>query len=166
MELQAQFAPPRIKVLASKNLVGLKIVTSLSHNKTAELWSKFMPNKSIIPNTISSDLISMQTYDKDYFKSFNPSNEFEKWAMVEVSTFENISPEWEKFVLVEGLYAVFHYQGLGSDTRIFQYIYTTWLPQSDYVLDDRPHFEILGSKYKNNDPLSEEEIWIPIRVKG
>lgn len=25
------------------------------------------------------------------------------------------------------------------------------------------HFEILGEKYKNNDPLSEEDIWIPIK---
>jgi len=32
-------------------------------------------------------------------------------------------------------------------------------------LDDRPHFEVLGDKYKNADPDSEEEIWIPIRTK-
>lgn len=29
-----------------------------------------------------------------------------------------------------------------------------WLPNSDYLLDDRPHFELLGDKYKNNDPNS------------
>jgi AraC family transcriptional regulator len=40
------------------------------------------------------------------------------------------------------------------------------LPLSkEYELDDRPHFEILGDKYKNNDPNSEEEIWIPIKLK-
>jgi AraC family transcriptional regulator len=32
-------------------------------------------------------------------------------------------------------------------------------------LDDRPHFEVLGEKYKNNDPTSEKEIWIPILPK-
>jgi predicted transcriptional regulator YdeE len=32
-------------------------------------------------------------------------------------------------------------------------------------IDNRPHFEVLGDKYKNNDPSSEEEIWIPIRKK-
>lgn len=41
----------------------------------------------------------------------------------------------------------------------------TWLPASDYNLDNRPHFEVLGEKYKNNDPTSEEEIWIPIKLK-
>jgi AraC family transcriptional regulator len=39
------------------------------------------------------------------------------------------------------------------------------LPNSAYALDDRAHFEVLGEKYKNNDPSSEEEIWIPIKVK-
>jgi AraC family transcriptional regulator len=37
------------------------------------------------------------------------------------------------------------------------------LPASGYELDDRPHFEILGERYKNNDPDSEEELWFPVR---
>ncbi|MFM9945765.1 MAG: GyrI-like domain-containing protein, partial [Bacteroidia bacterium] len=44
-------------------------------------------------------------------------------------------------------------------------IYGTWIPNSEYNLDNRPHFEILGEKYKNNHPDSEEEIWIPIKPK-
>jgi len=39
------------------------------------------------------------------------------------------------------------------------------LPNSDYELDNRPHFEILGKKYKNNSADSEEEIWIPVKLK-
>jgi len=50
-------------------------------------------------------------------------------------------------------------------SSFFQKIYTVWLPASDYVLDNRPHFEVLGDKYKNNDPSSEEEVWIPIKPK-
>ncbi len=72
----------------------------------------------------------------------------------------------ETYTLVRGLYAVFDYKGLHTDTKIFYYIFETWLPKSnDYCLDDRPHFEILGAKYKNNDPNSEEQIWIPVRPK-
>lgn len=33
-----------------------------------------------------------------------------------------------------------------------------WLPNSGYLLDDRAHFGILEDNYKNNNPLSEEEI--------
>jgi AraC family transcriptional regulator len=67
--------------------------------------------------------------------------------------------------LTGGLYAVFDYKGLSTDNSIFQFIFGTWLPSSEYDLDDRPHFEVLGNKYKNNDPTSEEEIWIPIKMK-
>jgi AraC family transcriptional regulator len=68
--------------------------------------------------------------------------------------------------LNEGLYAVFLYKGAASAAAPFyQYIFQTWFPNSEYLLDNRPHFEILGEKYKNNDPASEEEIWIPIKPK-
>lgn len=73
--------------------------------------------------------------------------------------------EMETFTLTAGLYAVFDYKGSSADNRIFQYIFGVWLPNSVYLLDDRPHFEVLGDKYKNADPDSEEEIWIPIRTK-
>jgi AraC family transcriptional regulator len=71
----------------------------------------------------------------------------------------------EPFRLEGGLYAVFDFKGSGNDKSIFQYIFGTWLPGSDYNLDNRPHFEVLGEKYKNNDPGSEEEIWIPIKPR-
>jgi AraC family transcriptional regulator len=66
----------------------------------------------------------------------------------------------------EGLYAVFNYKGDQTNAvSFFNIIYTEWLPNSDYQLDNRPQFEILGEKYKNNDTSSEEEIWIPIKKK-
>ena len=72
----------------------------------------------------------------------------------------------ETYTLTGGLYAVFDYKGLSTDTKIFEYIFGTWLPRStNYLLGDRPHFEILGDKYKNNDLNSEEQIWIPIKPK-
>lgn len=124
-----------------------------------------MSERRKISNIISSDLISMQIYEPSYFTDFHPENEFEKWATVEVSDFENMPDHMESFTLKSGLYAVFEYKGSGTDSRIFQYIFGEWLPDSDYLLDDRPHFEVLGEKYKNADPSSEEEIWIPVRPK-
>ena len=49
--------------------------------------------------------------------------------------------------------------------KTYQYIFETWLTSSEYALDHRPYFEILGEKYKNDDPSSEEEIWIAITPK-
>jgi AraC family transcriptional regulator len=50
-------------------------------------------------------------------------------------------------------------------SKTFEYIFETWLPNSDYLVDNRLHFELLGEKYKNKDLDSEEEIWIPIQLK-
>ena len=72
----------------------------------------------------------------------------------------------ESFVLEGGLYAVFDYKGLNTDNKIFLYIFRDWLPASEYELDDRPQFEVLGENYKNNDPDSQEEIWIPVKLKN
>jgi AraC family transcriptional regulator len=33
------------------------------------------------------------------------------------------------------------------------------------MLNERPHLEVLGNKYKDNDQNSEEELWIPIKAK-
>jgi AraC family transcriptional regulator len=73
----------------------------------------------------------------------------------------------ETFTLKAGLYAVFLHKGAAvTATETFQHIFGIWLPKSEYILDNRPHFEILGEKYKNNDPSSEEEIWIPIKTNN
>ncbi|MCX6252693.1 MAG: GyrI-like domain-containing protein [Bacteroidetes bacterium] len=139
---------------------------SLSDNKTRELWSGFMSRKGEMKNSIGSDLYSMQVYDPLYFTGFNPDAEFEKWAVIEVKDFDAVPADMETLIFTGGLYAVFlHKGGAGTGPATFQYIFGTWLPGSDYALDDRPHFEILGEKYKNEDPTSEEEIWIPIKPK-
>jgi AraC family transcriptional regulator len=156
---------PRIENLKEKKLVGNQLTMSLANNKTGELWKSFMPRRREITNNLTNDLISMQVYKPTHFVDFKPTNEFEKWAVVEVTDFESVPNDMETFTLTGGLYAVFNYKGSSTDSSIFQYIFNTWLPNSDYLLDDRPHFEILGEKYKNADPNSEEEIWIPIQKK-
>lgn len=138
---------------------------SFDNYRVSELWKKFIQGRNEITNNLTDDLISMTEYQSTHFADFKPANEFNKWATVEVSSLDNVPSEMEAFILTGGLYAVFDYKGLNTDHSIYQYIFGTWLPNSDYVLDNRPHFEILGDKYKNNDPTSEEEIWIPIKPK-
>lgn len=156
---------PRIELLKEKKLIGMRLTMSLALNQTGDLWRSFMPRRKEIAHRISNDLISMQIYNPTYFANFNPANTFEKWATVEVSNFGDVPPDMETITLTGGLYAVFDYKGSSTDNSIFQYIFGTWLPNSGYRLDDRPHFEVLGEKYRNADPDSEEEIWIPIRKK-
>jgi AraC family transcriptional regulator len=154
---------PRIETLKEKKLIGQRLKMSLTHNKTGQLWGGFAPKIKDIANKVTTDKISMQVYDRSFLQGFNPTTEFEKWATVEVTNYDNIPEGMETFTLIGGEYAVFDYKGSSTDGSIFQYIFMTWLPNSEYQLDDRPHFEVLGDKYKNNDPTSEEEIWIPIK---
>lgn len=156
---------PRIVNLKAKKLVGKRLTMSFANNKTGELWKSFMLRRREITNNLINDLISMQIYKPTHFADFNLTNEFEKWATVEVADFDSVPNELETFTLTDGLYAVFDYKGSSTDNSIFQYFFEIWLPNSIYLLDDRPHFEVLGKKYKNASPYSEEEIWIPIRQK-
>ena len=156
---------PRIMMLEEKKLIGKRLGMSLADNKTGELWKSFMPRRKEVTNSLTDAVISLQVYKLSYFAEFKLANDFEKWAAVEVSHYENVPVGMETFTLTGGLYAVFDYKGSGTDNSIFQYIFGTWLPNSDYDLDQRPHFEILGEKYKKDDPNSEEEIWIPIKIK-
>jgi AraC family transcriptional regulator len=157
---------PRIETLTEKKLVGKRITMSLSNNKTAALWKSFMINRKEIHNTRGTELYSMQRYPVQYFQAFNPNTEFEKWAAIEVADFNATPAEMETTTLPGGLYAVFLHQGPASTgAQTFQYIFQQWLPLSAYILDERPHFELLDHRYKNEDPGSEEEIWIPIRAK-
>lgn len=158
---------PRIENIAEKKLIGNRLTMTFANNKTLELWKHFMPRRKEISNNLNIDLISMQVYELPFDPTnFNQNIIFDKWAAVEVTDFDTCPNEMETYVLPGGLYAVFLYKGAAAEgAKIFQYIFGTWLPNSAYSLDHRPHFEILGAKYKNEDPNSEEEIWIPIQPK-
>ncbi len=156
----------QVRNIKEKKLIGLNMEMSLRDNKTAELWRAFMALKNKINKSVSDDLISLQVYEPNYFLRFDPSAPFVKWALKEVSDHEHLPAGMSAFIIPEGLYAVFYYKGLSTDAAIYNYIFSEWLPASAYALANRPHFEVLGAGYKNNDPDSEEEIWIPINKKS
>lgn len=107
----------------------------------------------------------MQVYDPSLdFRNFSPDTVFEKWAATEVTEFTDIPEGMKSYTLKGGLYAVFIHKGTpGAFLKTFRFIFGYWIPQSGYEVDNREHFELLGEKYKNNDPDSEEEVWVPIR---
>ena len=155
----------RIENIPDKKLVGKRMRMSLSDDKTFIMWQSFMSHKKEIANRVSEDYFSVTVYDNfEVFTQCFYTTLFDKWATAEVSEFNGIPDGMEGYTLPGGLYAVFLYKG-GHDefSTALQYIFGTWMPASGYVTDDRPHFEILGEKYKLNDSSSEEEVWIPIR---
>jgi AraC family transcriptional regulator len=145
-------ADPEIKTIAAKQLAGICIRTNLAQNQNFELWSRFMPQRSSIPNQIGASLYSIEFFDEvENFHAFTALTFFTKWAAVEVSITDKLPEGISTLNLVGGLYAA---------------IYTQWLPQSGYQADhNRAQFEVMGEKYKRDDDTSEEEVFIPIREK-
>lgn len=158
----------RIEHLPEKILVGKSMRMSLTQNTTSDLWKSFMKDRAAINYTSGTALYSIQVYDDSYyFEEFSPETKFTKWAAMEVKDFKNIPNGFSSYSLVAGLYAVFIHIGTSEEfPKTFQYILGQWLPRSQYELDDRPHFEILGERFKKNDPNSQEEVWIPIKKRA
>ena len=155
---------PTIKIFPETKFIGKNLSFTYTDYRAFELWSSFMPRRNEIRNAIGIDLFNIQINPENF--DFNPQTEFVKWAVVPVSDFDFLPEGMQSLIVEEGLYAVFIYKGDQSGiAAFFNSIYTEWLPNSDYELENRPQFEILGEKYKNNSPDSEEEIWIPIKKK-
>lgn len=156
----------RIETLRTKTLAGLRMEMSFADNRTFELWNRFMPMRKAIEKPLSVDLFSVQIYPENFFDDFNPDTAFEKWAAAEISGLTEIPEGMEAFELPSGLYAVFIYKGRPADAAAaFKFILGQWMSDSGYSVDNRPHFEVLGDKYKHDHAESPEEIWIPIKPK-
>jgi AraC family transcriptional regulator len=155
---------PTIKTYPTTKFIGKNSSFTYADYRVFELWISFMPRRKEIQNTIGSELYNIQINPENF--DFQPNTPYTKWAAVAVSIFDFIPDGMETLEIQEGLYAVFNYKGDQSNfAAFFKSIYTEWLPSSDYELGNHPQFEVLGEKYKNNDPNSEEEIWIPIKRK-
>ena len=159
-------ANPVIQEIAPRQLMGIRRNMSLTENGTFALWQAFMKQKNRLSGPFSDLLYSLQCYPPGYFEHFNPDTTFEKWAATEMDVNDHLPEGMELFLLKGGLYAVFIYKGTADKAvSVFVYIFRSWLPESGYLLDDRPHFERMGVNYDPNDPTAEEEIWIPVKRK-
>ncbi|PXY43378.1 GyrI-like domain-containing protein [Flavobacterium hydrophilum] len=155
----------RIETLTEKKLIGKHITMSFVENKTFQLWSSFMPQRKEIKNSIDSNLYSLEVFSVGYFNHFDAKNTFQKWAAIEVSDFNEIPSGMEALTIPGGLYAVFVHEGPAIEgDKTYRFIFTEWLPASEYRVDDRPHFAVMSENYQRDNPNSEE-IWIPIKKK-
>ncbi|SMD31722.1 AraC family transcriptional regulator [Reichenbachiella faecimaris] len=158
---------PRIVESLPKTLVGLSMeMTFATQSSTGKLWSQFMPRRMEIANAVSQDKFSLQVFNKDFdWHTLEANMQFVKWATMEVSDKNSIPEGMQALDLVGGRYAVFVHRGLPSYfPTTLQYILNEWMPTSGYEPDNsRPQYELLGDKYINNHPDSEEEVWFPIK---
>lgn len=153
------FIPPTV-------FMGLHREISMIKNDTAEIFREFMPRRNEVENRTDKKIIDLRIYKQDYFTSFNPKNTFTKWACVRVSEAVNLPHEMDCHSMAGGLYARFSApENPANPSEIFQFIFREWLPNSHYILDDRPHFDILNEGKPNTSSSGTQLIHIPIAEK-
>lgn len=156
----------RIETITDRFYIGKKITTSFSENKAYNLWHSFMPHRNQIHQVKNGNFFSIEVYPAEMsFATYDAITKFDKWAAVEVTGFDNVPQGLENLTIPAGLYAVFVHKG-NSDMfyNTARYIFDTWLPQSQYILDTRPHFEVMPADYDRNAINTVEEAWVPVRM--
>ena len=142
---------------------GQSLTMSLVDDRTPELFRSFMPNRKTYQSIDQEAIVyDIRVYPKDYYRPFNPANEYTKWAAVRISE-DRFQENAEEYIsITAGLYAQFTIHGNVVPPNLYQYIFTTWLPESPYQLDDRPHFDKLWPDPHQRGAVSKQAICIPI----
>lgn len=146
-------------------VTGFSDTMSLSNNKTNDLWRRFMPRRNEVLSDLKEDFYDIKIYEEHLdFKKFTPETTFTKFVGIESPSSQNIPKDMKFLMIPAGMYAVFLHKGSASTFhKTLNYIHTDWLPNSEYVLDNRPHFEKIKKGYDPNDQNAEEEVWIPLK---
>lgn len=157
---------PEIKIVSPKKLIGMSINTSIADYGAPGLWQRFMPQLKSIEIKIGAEKYSIQIYNNLFsYSDFHPELIFKYWAATEVQNFKSVPNGMETLELPGGKYAVFIHKGtMANFQKTLNYIHLKWLPNSEFELDHRPHFEVLDDRYLGpQNPESQEEVWVPIK---
>jgi AraC family transcriptional regulator len=156
----------RIEDVGERKLVGIRTRTTLAENGGRELWQAFKPLARTVRGRTSTDFYSVEVFDAaTSFDNFTPDTRFDKWAAVEVADVGDV-PDGMETLTLAGKYAVFLHTGLPSDfPATAGYIFGEWIPNSEYAVDARPHFEIMTADYLPDDPDATEEIYVPVTTR-
>lgn len=155
----------RIEEIREKKLIGMSLEMTFANNKSAELWRGFMPRKNEVINRVDGRHYSLQQYSgQNNPMTHGYDKPYTKWALAEVTNQDIIPDGMQAYTLSAGKYMVFKYKGTPMEAMPFiNNIFTKWIPESEYELDARPHFEILPEGYNPMSEDAEEEFWIAIK---
>jgi AraC family transcriptional regulator len=146
-------------------IIGIKANMSFEtiSEDTGKLARQFMPRLKEINNRVDDNTLSLQNYDNFNYCKVSPTMNFEKWVGVEVSSFNDTPKGMETLTISSGHYLVIDFKGSMQEfVKNWNYIHSKWLPNSEFRLDNRPHFERLSPSYNPMNAENEEEIWVPV----
>lgn len=152
---------PKVVVIESFMVVGMKVETRMADNRIPELWQRFMPRIQEIKHRSNPyDTYGISEYSANYVDEL-----FTYWACVPVDRIDEVPDGMVAKTVTAAQYVVVTHKGkLDSMGNAFDYLHTTWLPKSGYQFDEKDGFERYGEKFAGGDnEESETEIYIAIK---
>lgn len=145
-------------------LIGYYVNTKNGFFKIPRMWHKLNKNKDKIKNrTDINYLVGVNDYSKR-----SPQDKpwvFDSYAMVEVSSFDDIPADMTKLELSANKYAVFSLKARSKDPleSTFENIYKKSLPDSGHIRDEKAAYDMtFYCEAVDENGESDIEIWIPI----
>ncbi len=154
--------PPEIIELPEKILVGISFfisddtkITSLSKE-----WNCFFNEVG----TIRNKTIPECYYQVQYWSDNQELGGLYFFTGTEVTEATDVNPLFVVKMIPKGKYLRFIHKGLSNKVGYtYNYIYTQFLPETDYKLTKPFNFEYYGEKYKGPcNEQSESDIYIPV----
>lgn len=158
---------PAICWLEDKELIGMRVQTSLRKNTLKEEWGRFLSRSEEIENRAEGSAVyGICEVSPDFdTASFDADTESTHFIGAEVYSFGGLPEGMSEKTLRGGRYAVFTHKGKVETLKItYDYIWGTWLLCSGLEIDSRDDFERYDGRFLGADNgLSEIDIFIPIK---
>lgn len=161
--LEVHKMEPKIITKPAFTVMGLRYFGKNENQEIHELWNQFNQRMAQIGaakhDTGEACIGLCRTLDEDPIE-----DAFEYIAGLPVSKVEEVPDGFVVRQVPEHTYAVFAHKGdLASLGKTYEFIYETWLPQSEYDLAEKLDFEYYDEDFKDFTPDSVFYIYIPIK---
>ena len=159
---KARTIPPELIELPEKILVGISFFISddTEINDLSKEWARFI-NEA---HTIKNKTIPECYYQMQYWSANQELGGMFFFTGTEVTQAIDINPLFVVKTIPKGKYLRFIHKGLANKVGYtYKYVYTQYLPDTDYKLTKPFNYEYYGVNYKGPyNEQSESEIYIPV----
>ena len=157
---------PELRTIDSMEVVGMEATTSMENNTIPALWMTFLQRASEIQGRRNLKFYGLCKNDPSLnLANFNEKTVFTELVCVEADHSMNIPDGMVKYTVRGGKCAVFQHKGkMENLPHTYNYIYGTWIANSEFELDSRDDFELYDERFFGPDnDNSIMEIWIPVK---
>lgn len=148
---------PTIVTKRAFTVVGKSYRGKNERDEIPELWRQFWQRHEEITHRTGAGVAYGVAGNKD-----PETGDFDYVAGLEVDDSRDIPPEMVSWDVPEQTYAVFQCT-LPTLMATYQYVFTEWLPESEYDLGDGPEFELYDESFSPEEGEFGMFLYIPVK---